>query len=63
MYLSHIRTMGGWQWKAVCTGTPFTVEKISPPAGFEPGSLDILINVIFCTYIRTERLRIFVIIS
>ena len=26
--------------KAVCNGTPFTVEKVSPPAGIELGLLD-----------------------
>ena len=26
--------------KAVCNGTSFTVEKISPPAGIELGTLD-----------------------
>ena len=34
-YFSYIRTMGGWYWKAVCNGTPFVVEKISPRAGLE----------------------------
>ena len=28
-----IRTVGRWYWKAVCIRTPFTVEKILPPAG------------------------------
>ena len=29
----------GWMiMKTVCNGTPFTVEKISPRAGLEPGT-------------------------
>ena len=35
---SHVRTMGGWQWKAVCSGTPLTFEKISIGAGLELGT-------------------------
>ena len=31
---------GGLMMKAVCNGTPFTVEKISPRAGIELGPLD-----------------------
>ena len=27
-YFSHISTVGGWKWKTVCNGTPFTNEKI-----------------------------------
>ena len=37
-YFSHIRTMGGWKWKDVCIGTPYTVEKISPRARIDPGT-------------------------
>ena len=25
-------------WMAVCSGTPFTAGKISPPTGLEPGT-------------------------
>ena len=34
----HIGTKSGWQWKAVCNGILFTVEKISPRAGLELGT-------------------------
>ena len=27
--------------KGLCNGTPFTVEKISPPAGTEIGAIDL----------------------
>ena len=27
-YFSHIRMIGGWLWKAECSGTRFTIEKI-----------------------------------
>ena len=37
-YFSHIRTIDGCKWKAVCNWTPFTVEKFSPRAGPELGS-------------------------
>ena len=38
-YFYHM-TMGGWQWKAVCNGTPFKVEKISPQVWMKLGPLD-----------------------
>ena len=37
-YFSHIETMGGCYWKAVCSGTPFRVQKIWPRAGLELGT-------------------------
>ena len=37
-YFSHIRTMSGWLWKAVCKGTLLTIRKISPQVGLEPGT-------------------------
>ena len=36
-YFSHIRTMGGWWWKAMCNGNPvYGWEKFSPRAELEP---------------------------
>ena len=37
-YFSHIKAMGGGQWKALCIGTPFTIENISTRAGLEIGT-------------------------
>ena len=40
VFLSYQDEGGGLMMKAVCNGTPFTVEKISPRAGIELGPLD-----------------------